>query len=51
MIKETDGDYFEEMRSPEQDLTFLKIMEAYAGTGKEPGIETSDDAFKIIFQI
>jgi ATP-dependent DNA helicase RecG len=22
MIKETDGDYFEEMRSLEQDLTF-----------------------------
>ena len=26
----------------------LKIMEAYAGTGKEPKIETSDNAFKII---
>lgn len=26
----------------------LKIMEAYAGTGKEPEIETSDNAFKII---
>ena len=26
----------------------LKIMEAYAGTGKEPVIETSDNAFKII---
>ena len=25
-----------------------KIMEAYAGTGKEPKIETSDNAFKII---
>lgn len=26
----------------------LKIMGAYAGTGKEPKIETSDNAFKII---
>lgn len=26
----------------------LKIMEAYSGTGKEPQIETSDNAFKII---
>lgn len=26
----------------------LKIMEAYFGTGKEPQIETSDNAFKII---
>ena len=26
----------------------LKIMEAYAGTGKNPQIETSDNAFKII---
>lgn len=26
----------------------LKIMEAYAGTGKEPKIETSDNAFKMI---
>lgn len=26
----------------------LKIMEAYEGTGKEPKIETSDNAFKII---
>ncbi len=26
----------------------LKIMEAYAGTGKKPIIETSDNAFKII---
>ena len=26
----------------------LKIMEAYAGTGKEPEIKTSDNAFKII---
>lgn len=26
----------------------LKIMEAYAGTGKKPEIETSDNAFKII---
>lgn len=26
----------------------LKIMEAYAGTGMEPKIETSDNAFKII---
>ena len=26
----------------------LKIMAAYAGTGKEPKIETSDNAFKII---
>ena len=26
----------------------LKIMEAYAGTGKDPQIETSDNVFKII---
>lgn len=26
----------------------LRIMGAYAGTGKEPKIETSDNAFKII---
>ena len=29
----------------------LKIMEVYAGTGKEPKIETSDNTFKIILLI
>lgn len=29
----------------------LKIMEVYAGTKKEPKIETSDNTFKIILPI
>lgn len=63
MIKETDGDRFEAMRSLNQDLTNVfyrlhlieaygtgigKIMKAYEGIAGKPTIETTKNAFKII---
>lgn len=59
MIKETDGNRFESMRSLNQELTFEavkkefelrmeKIMKAYEDTGEKPEIQTTKNAFKII---
>ncbi len=53
MIKETDGDHFEEMRSLEQNLTFEKVGKEFAGRNikfgqaqmKTLGIMTQDGVY------